>query len=140
MTTFMSRLWASAIKPLEVVGGAVVGVDGVKVAHRERASDGAFLHLFADRVDRHEPENVHPQILQIIQPGGNGIEVSFLGEVSGKDFIHDRTPEPVGRRPGAQIGRICLCSRDGINYQPANESCGQWISQFFWILFMALRR
>ena len=81
---------------LEVVGGAVVGIDGVKVAHSERTANGAFLHLFADGMNRHQPENVHAKILQIIQPRGNRIEVAFLGKVAREDFIDNRAAEPVG--------------------------------------------
>ena len=84
---------------LEVGLSAVVGVDGVVVADGVGAAEGAFAHLLADGIDGHQPEDVDAEVLQLVQAGGDAVEVAFGGEVAREDFIDYPVAHPL--RAGA---------------------------------------
>lgn len=73
-------------------------------------------------MDRHEPEHVHAEPLQIIQPGRDRVEIARLGEIARKNFIHHRAPQPGRGFTGARRGRIRPGNDGGIKCQPAHQS------------------
>ena len=83
-------------EPLEVVEGAELGVDGEVVARRVRAAQRALAVLLADRVDRHEPDDVRTQRLQARQLLLRSGERSLRRELPQVDLVQDGVLRPLG--------------------------------------------
>ena len=95
---------------LEVVGRAIGRVDGVVVPHRIRAAQGALPKFLAQRVNRHKPEDVHPEVLEFIETCGNAVKIARCREVARVKFIYDAVTQPSGRGTGRCPGAL-LCAQ-----------------------------
>ena len=78
----------------EITQCAVLRVHGVIIPDRIRAAEFAFAEFFSDRMDRHDPKDGHAQILQLVQPGGDAVEISRGGKVARKNFVNHAVMQP----------------------------------------------
>src|SRR5882724_615143 len=97
---FQVALVSLSDESLEISLGAAIRVNGLVIPNCVRASDCSFAHLFSNRMDRHQPENIDAEILQRVEPGGDPIEVTFCGKVAWKNLINHSIPEPFRAWPG----------------------------------------
>ncbi len=101
-----SPLMSVGDQMFEVVGRAVIRIDGVVVAHRVRAADRPLLFLLPGRMDGHEPEHGDAEVLQFAEPRGDSRKVSLGREVAGEDLIHHGIAHPVRAGSGWKAGHV----------------------------------
>ena len=82
----------------KVLLGTEFGVHRVIVLHGIGAAKGALAVFRADRVDRHEPENIDAQFLEARQFLHGSGEGSFGCELAGINLIKHRVARPFGMR------------------------------------------
>ena len=80
---------------VEVLLGAVAGIDRVIVLDGVGTSLAPFLLNLPYRMQRHEPKYVNPEFLQVVELCGDAIEISGGREGPRKDLVDDG-----GQKPG----------------------------------------
>ena len=76
----------------EILERAVLGVHGAIVADGVGAAERALAGLLAQRVDGHQPDDVHAQGLYAVKVGYEGAEGTLLSVVADENGIHDEVP------------------------------------------------
>ena len=76
-------------KGAEILHRAVGGVDAAVVAVGVGTAEAAFLARRADRVDRHEPDDVRAEGADAVQVADDGAEGALLGVVADVDRVDD---------------------------------------------------
>ena len=99
---------------LEVVQRAELGIDAKIIAYRVRTAERALPVLFADRVDRHEPQDVDTEIPEPRQLPLDGAERPFGAELPDVDLVNRGIAAPLGVferhvRPGLDGIRTSCC-------------------------------
>src|SRR5205807_4340557 len=90
----------------EILFRAIVRIDSVIILHGIRAANGSLLLLLANRMNRHQPENVDAEIFQAIELRRNSFEISFLRKVARKDLIDNAVANPGARGPSRLFGEV----------------------------------
>jgi len=49
-------------------------------------------------MNRHRPQDVHAEAVQLVEFGGDAVEVAGHGKIARKNFVNGAAAEPVGRR------------------------------------------
>src|SRR6185369_887930 len=91
---------------LQIVSSAVIRINPVIVTHRIRTSNRSLLLLLPDRMDRHHPEDRHPEILELIQPRRYCIKVTLLRKRTWIDLINHTIAHPITYRPSRLFRNI----------------------------------
>ena len=74
---------------LEIVHRAIGGIDSTVVAVGIRAAEAAFFALYADRVDRQEPDDVRAESLDAIEIGDDRAERALRRMGADVDGVND---------------------------------------------------
>src|SRR5262249_7983312 len=108
----------------EIVQGSEVWIDDVIVAHGIGAAVGTFALLHANRVNGHQPEHGHAQVLQLIQFRRHSVKVRLLRKSAWKDFINDCLTQPLrGSTSGAwEFGYRTLERESSANPEKQNRA------------------
>ncbi len=80
---------------LEIVQRAEFRIDTIVVAYRVRTAQAALAVLLADRMDRHEPQDVRAKRLQARQLRTGGDQGAFGRELTGVDLVQHGGARPV---------------------------------------------
>src|SRR5208337_95745 len=80
---------------LEIVQSAELGIHAVIILYGVGASQGAFAILFANFVDRHQPQDVDAQLFQAGQLLLRSPESAFWRELAGVDLVDGGVLTPV---------------------------------------------
>ena len=74
---------------LEIRETAELGIDRAVVADRVGRTERALAHLFADGMDRHEPDDIGAERLDLVKTSLHGGKGAFFAEIADKYLIHD---------------------------------------------------
>ena len=74
---------------LEIVHRAIGGIDGAVIAVGIRAAEAAFFALYADRVDRQEPDDVRAESLDAVEIGDDRAERALRRMGADVDGVND---------------------------------------------------
>jgi hypothetical protein len=85
----------SGDKVFEIVQRPKLGIHAVIVPHGVLAPQRALAVLDADRMNRHQPEDIRPQGFQAGQVLFRRPEGTFLGELPGVDLVEPRLLAPL---------------------------------------------
>ena len=77
-----------ADKALEVRHAAELGVDLAVVAYRVGRAESTLPRLPADRVDRHEPDDIRAEGFYLVKAALNRGEGAFVAEIADEYLIH----------------------------------------------------
>ena len=72
-----------------MVSGTVIRIDPVVIADRVGAADSSFLLFLSDGMNRHQPEDRDAEIFELIEPGGDRVEVSLLRKSARIVFVRE---------------------------------------------------
>ena len=84
-------------EPMQVFGRAVGRIDAVEIAHRIGAAERALALELAEWMDRHQPQDVHAELLQAIELRGDAGEIAAGRKRARKNFVDDAVVQPGGR-------------------------------------------
>ena len=90
-----AKVVGRADKVVEILQGAELRVDVAIVLDGVVGAESSLAAFLADRIDRHQPDNVHPKFLKFRKfPLGRG-EGTFGGRLTGVQFIDHGVAGPV---------------------------------------------
>jgi hypothetical protein len=105
----------------EVLRRPVLGPHRPEVPDRVGAAEGALAVLFADGLERHQPENGDPEVAHVVESGGDSVQVTGWREGAREDLIENAVPGPGGSLPCARTSREGLRLGVGRNGEGGHE-------------------
>src|SRR5262249_54152265 len=87
-----------ANEALQIVGGTVIRIDDVVVAHGVRAANRSLFLFLTNTMNGHQPENWHAEIFEVVETGRDGVEVSWLRKGAWVDLVDNAVANPIRYR------------------------------------------
>ena len=99
----------------KIVQRAIVGIHRVIIPDGIRTAEFALAEFFADGMNGHRPENIHPETVQLIQLRRDAVQIAGGGKIARENLINGAGAQPVRETGGRGRETSATASAPGEN-------------------------